>query len=302
MINLQVLSDNFLILFIFILAPISGYLVYEALKLKDHGSHIEEENQHLKEDLKKMERSEKLKAEFMSIATHQLRTPLAKMKWALQSLMQDFSGQANAQQKELMDFTIDTNEKMIKLVNDLMGMREAEDTNLGYDFQNTSIEELLQKTVANFNSLAEKKKINLQFINQNKPLPKIMLDPWKLSLALGNFIDNAICYTPEGGKVEVKLENFGNSIKISVKDTGIGIPASEKDKIFSRFYRAHNAKEIKQEGTGLGLYIAKNIIKVHGGEVGLETTEGLGTTFYFTIPFDAELKAKEHIKNFSDGL
>lgn len=301
LLNLQLLGDNILMLFIFILAPISGYLVYEALKLKDHGTHMESENQHLKEDLQKMERSEKIKSEFMSIATHQLRTPLAKMKWSLQSLRQEVSKTLTPPQREALEVAYDSNEKMIRLVNDLMGMREIEETNLGYDFKSTAIDDLVEKTVLNFLSLAEKKRIALKFINKNKTLPKIVLDSWKISLALGNFIDNAICYTPEGGKIDVILENFGNDVKISIKDNGIGIPREEEGKIFTRFFRAHNAKEVKQEGTGLGLYIAKNIIKIHGGDVGLESTEKLGTTFYFTIPFDADLRAKENLKNLTNG-
>ncbi len=298
----SLLSDNFLIILLLIFAPVSGYLIYEALKLKDNNAHLEEDNKHLKDDHDRMVRTDKIKSEFMSIATHQLKSPMAKMKWALQAIMSANLTCITPQQKELLDTAYDTNEKMIRLVSDLMGVKETEESTLGYNFKNSSIEEVIKKTIENFKIPAEQKRVILEFINTSPGLPPLTIDPWKINLALGNLIDNAISYTPEGGKIEIKLESFGNSVRISVKDSGIGIPEAEKGKIFTKFFRADNALKVKQGGTGLGLYIAKNIIKVHGGELWFNSIETKGTTFYFTIPFDASLRAKENIKSFVDEM
>lgn len=299
---ISIVSDNFLIVLLLIFAPVSGYLVYEALKLKDRNEHLEEDIKHLKEDHERMLRTDKIKSEFMSIATHQLKSPLAKMKWALQYLMTANITCVTPQQKEVLDVAYDTSDKMIKLVNDLIGVKETEETTLGYNFENSSVKEVIEKTIENFKLPAEQKKVNIEFENTVPDLPQLMIDPWKINLALGNLIDNAISYTPEGGKIEIKLESFGNSVRVSVKDNGIGIPEKEKEKIFNKFFRAGNALKIKHEGTGLGLYIARNIIKVHGGDLWFNSVETKGTTFYFTIPFDASLRAKENIKSFVDGM
>jgi len=121
----------------------------------------------------------------------------------------------------------------------------------------------------------------------------VKVDQAKMELALSNLVDNALDYTPEGGAVKIILEKMGNYAKVSVKDSGIGIPKEEAANLFTRFYRAKNAVRIKTEGTGLGLYITKNIIEAHGGKIWVESPaspsqggeENKGTTFLFTVPF-----------------
>lgn len=299
---LNIISDNFLVVLLLIFAPVSGYLIYEALKLKDRNEHLEDDIEHLKEDHERMLRTDKIKSEFMSIATHQLKSPLAKMKWALEYLITADIAGATPEQREVLGVAHDTSNKMIRLVNDLIGVKEMEESTLGYNFENSSVKEVIEKTIENFNLPAKQKNIKIEFSNTVPNLPSLMIDPWKINLALGNLVDNAIAYTPEGGKIEIKLESFGNSVRVSVKDNGIGIPEREKESIFNKFFRASNALKVKHEGTGLGLYISKNIIKVHGGELWFNSVETKGTTFYFTIPFDASLRARENIQTFVNGM
>lgn len=302
MFNLQAVGDNFLVILVFIFAPVSGYLVYEAFRTRDHASILKEENAHLKEDYKRMERTDKVQSEFVGIATHQLRTPLAKMKWSLLSLVGELEEKLTPSQKELFEVAKESNEKMIRLVEDLLGVKETEDSRLGYDFKTTNLVEVIDSTVKNFSVLAKQKNIGLDFVNTNGSSLGMTIDPWKVGLALGNLIDNAISYTPENGKIEVRLENFGNSVRVSVKDSGIGIPDAEKEKIFTRFFRASNASKIRANGTGLGLYIARNIIKVHGGEIWANSLENKGTTFYFTLPIGGGSRVDGNIRQLMEEM
>jgi two-component system sensor histidine kinase VicK len=116
-------------------------------------------------------------------------------------------------------------------------------------------------------------------------LPKIRFDSERIKLALQNLVDNAIAYTPSGGKVEVSLKRKKNCVEVAVKDTGVGIPKEQASRVFSKFFRGSNVVKLDTEGTGLGLYITKNIIEKHGGKIWFESKEGKGTTFYFTLPF-----------------
>jgi signal transduction histidine kinase len=131
----------------------------------------------------------------------------------------------------------------------------------------------------------EIKRKNLEFtFNKPQELPKVNVDVEKISLAIQNLLDNAIRYTPSGGKITVSLETKGNYIEFSIKDTGIGIPKTQQERIFTKFFRGSNALKTETEGSGLGLFIVKNIIEAHGGKIWFESEEGKGTTFYFTLP------------------
>ena len=111
-----------------------------------------------------------------------------------------------------------------------------------------------------------------------------MIDVEKIKIAIDNIINNAITYTPTGGKVTISLSGNKEEIEFSVKDTGIGIPENQQERIFTKFFRGANATKMETEGTGLGLFIVKNIIEAHGGKTWFESKEGVGTTFYFNLP------------------
>jgi len=262
--------------------------LFRSHKFKKENSRLNSENIRLLEDNKTIKEVETMKSEFITTVAHQIRTPLTRIKWAIQTVLNGETGKITAEQKDILTTGYEANEKMVDIVNNLTESAKTEATYFGYNFQDLFLEPVVAKAVNDFTPVANHKKITLEFLTSQKNLPAMRMDPEKISLAIGNLLDNALSYTPENGKITVLLENFGDCARVSVKDTGIGIPQDSIDKLFTRFFRAKNAVSVKTEGSGLGLYIVKNIIMMHGGEVWAESKEGEGTTFFFTIPFLGE--------------
>lgn len=264
-------------------------IIILAVFLKKFGKQNEElkiNNSRLTDEERKFKELEKTKADFVTTVAHQLRTPLTKIKWSFHAMMGGDSGKISAEQKKILEKGEEANDMMIELVNDLMNIDKTSDTYMGYNFESAPLGGLLAKAVDDFSLLAKQKKIALEFFASAEPMPDVKADPPKLELAVSNLIDNALDYTPAGGTIKVFLEKMGNYAKISIKDSGIGIPKEEAGNLFTRFYRAKNAVGIKTEGTGLGLYITKNIIEAHGGKIWAESEENKGATFFFTVPFN----------------
>lgn len=235
----------------------------------------------------------RIKSEFVTIAAHQLRTPLSAIKWTLKLLLDGDAGALNKEQESFLERGYDTNERMIKLVNDLLSAARIEEGRFGYDFKDLNTDEFLGTVIKNHSEVLGRKSINLKFEKIDGALPLVYADPEKLSLAFNNLLDNAIKYTPVGGQIEIKLKQQGNYVLVSISDTGVGIPDSEQTRVFSKFFRASNVMRMETEGTGLGLFIAHNIIKRHGGDIHFTSHEGRGTTFTFTLPLKKELVPKE---------
>lgn len=251
---------------------------------------------------KTLQNMEKIKTEFITIAAHQFRTPLTKIKWALEFLKTSGAETMSPEQNQILDSLLNSNEKLVELVNDLLDVSRIDDKNLGYNFKKLSLEDIAEKAAETFSVLIKEKEINLKVEVPKEKIPEIFMDPNKISLVFHNLLNNAINYTPKGGGIVINLENMGNCAKVLVKDNGIGVPKEEQEKIFSRFFRAKNAVRVQTEGTGLGLYIVKSIIKVHGGEVGFESEEGKGSMFYFTLPFLTQEQVEKNIEEFVKAI
>lgn len=226
---------------------------------------------------------EKLKTEFVSISAHQLRTPLSAIKWTLRMLLDGDLGEITKEQREFLEKTYQSNERMIKLINDLLNVTRIEEGRFIYKKSLVDFRDVVEKIIETYRDEISRKEIKLKY---RKPEEKFSLfvDEEKISLAVQNLIDNAIRYTPQGGEIEVELKKGEKEILFKIKDSGIGIPEDQKERIFQKFFRAANAMKFVTEGTGLGLFITKNIIEAHGGKIWFESKEGKGTTFYFTLP------------------
>lgn len=227
---------------------------------------------------------DKLKSEFISVAAHQLRTPLSAVKWAVKMVMDGDAGQVNEEQKNLLDQGYKSNERMIVLINDLLDVSRIEAGKFEYEFVEGSIEELVDNLVQEFQQIVKHKSINLKYFRSDKPLPKVKMDPLKLRMVAENLIDNAIKYTPPGGKVEIVFKYYRNVIEFVVSDSGVGIPKDQLPQLFSKFFRAKNVMRMQTDGTGLGLFIAKKIVEKHGGMIWAESEEGKGTQMHFSLP------------------
>ena len=236
-------------------------------------------------DVSREKTVERMKTEFVSISAHQLRTPLSAIKWTLRMLLDGDLGKISSEQREFIIKTYDSNERMIRLINDLLNVTRIEEGRYLYKRIPCDVVELIQTLIDSYKDEAKRREIKLEFKKPKKEIPKINVDFEKIKLALQNLIDNAVRYTPKKGKVTVELDCDRKEVMISVKDTGVGIPKDQQERVFSKFFRGVNVLRMEVEGSGLGLFITKNVIEAHGGKVWFDSKEGEGTVFSVTIPF-----------------
>ena len=227
---------------------------------------------------------DKVKTEFISVAAHQLRTPLSAIKWALSLVLDEHSENLTTEQRSLLMKGYESNERTITLINKMLVVTRIESGKMEYDLQYVHIEDIIDATLLDFTGQMETHHITLVFERPREQLPYIHADPEKIRAVLQNLIENALFYSRPGGAVTVSAARKGDFIEVCVTDNGIGIPAHQQLGIFNKFFRADNAAKARTDGSGLGLFVTKNIVNTHGGEIRFESTEGVGTTFYVTLP------------------
>ena len=233
---------------------------------------------------------ERMKTEFVSLAAHQLRTPLSAIKWTLRMLLDGDLGEITEEQRSFVVKTYNSNERMISLINDLLDITRIEEGRYVYKPVLVEFGPIVQFTVDSYKEEFEKKKLKVEIRKPGKKSPRAMLDVEKIKLAIQNLLDNATKYTPTGGKVIISLRYSRKEIELSVKDSGVGIPKDQQERVFTKFFRGANVLRMETEGTGLGLFITKNIIEAHGGRIWFESEEGKGATFHFTLPVKEEFE------------
>lgn len=248
-------------------------------------NYFNEMSQQLKLSIEREKKISQMKSEFITLAAHQLRTPLSAIKWTIKMLIDGDLGELNGEQKKVLENSYQANENIIRLTKDLLDVVKIEEGKFDYNFEYADPVEPIEKTIEEQKIIAEKKNIKISFEKPEKPLPKIKIDVQKIGLAFGNVLTNAVNYTLEGGLVNIGIGRLNNDyIEIKVKDTGIGITKDQMSRLFIKFSRGENAMRLQTEGSGLGLFIARNIIKSHGGDIRIESEEGKGTTVYLTVP------------------
>ena len=234
-------------------------------------------------DITREKAVEKMKTEFVTITAHQLRTPLSAVKWTLRLILDQDLGPISKEQAETLQKGYQSNERMINLVNDLLNITRIEEGRFIYGLLKISFIDLIKETVDNFQTLADMRNIKIKLqISENDI--EIMGDKEKMKLALQNLIENAISYSFSGSDVTISVDCDNMNLTVAIKDKGMGIPENQQKRVFSKFFRADNAVKMETEGSGLGLFLTKNIIEKHGGKIWFESEEGKGSTFYFTLP------------------
>ncbi|MES2749509.1 MAG: HAMP domain-containing sensor histidine kinase [Patescibacteria group bacterium] len=230
----------------------------------------------------KLETLDTQKSEFISIAAHQIRTPLSALRWSQQMLLDGDLGELNPRQRDVVSLAQQSTVRLVKLVNNLL---EVEHLELQTELKPAlpiNINVLVKESCDEFINKATEH--NVRVLVDLAPTPAIVLaDASSVKDVLVNIIDNAIKYTLAGGTVTVRVKVVDESVIVTVEDTGIGIPIAHEDKIFKRFSRAENAKKVDADGYGLGLYIVSKIMDSLGGTVRFESREGLGSTFTLTF-------------------
>jgi len=239
--------------------------------------------------------AEKMKSEFVTLAAHQLRTPTSAVKWSIQVLLDGDLGELEEGQRKILEKMYSTNNKVIRLVKDLLNLAQIEEGKFLSKIVLSNIEDIIQLIINSRKDLIIKKKIKFELKKPETKLPKVMLDVEKIKIAIENILDNAIRYTSSGDSISISLEDKKKEIEVKIQDTGMGIPEDQQAKVFTKFFRGTNVMKVDTEGTGLGLYISKNIIEAHGGKIWFESERDEGTTFHFTIPI------KESFREFITG-
>ncbi|MEK7649787.1 MAG: HAMP domain-containing sensor histidine kinase [Patescibacteria group bacterium] len=248
------------------------------------GSFFNEMAERIQESKDRQEEVSQLKSEFISIAAHQLRTPLSIQKWVYQGIIDGDFGKITKNQREAVEKGTIANESMIRLVHNLLDAARIEEGRFGFKFEPMDIVAFTKKIIDEKMILAKAKNITLTLGRVTDAQIMLNADPDRLSIAIGNIIENAIRYTASGGTVSVRLEADNTFAIIKISDTGIGIAAEDQPRMFTRFYRGSNVMHMETEGTGLGLFITKNIVVAHGGDISFHSEEGKGTTFLIRLP------------------
>jgi len=246
-------------------------------------------------DVSKEREVDRMKTEFVSIASHQLRTPLTSISWFTEMLLSKDVGKINKKQEDYLHQVYNSNKRMIKLVNDLLNVSRIETGKMVVIPEMVQIEDLIETVLDEVRILAKSNNISIIFKKPKNKLSKIKLDPNLISQIVQNLLSNAIRYNKKNGKIVITVDKIDKEFLITVADTGIGIPKESQRLMFTKFFRADNAIKKEADGNGLGLYVNKAILEVSGGKIWFESQENKGTTFYVTIPV-VGMKIKKGIK------
>src|SRR3989344_2882285 len=235
----------------------------------------------------------RLKTEFVSIVSHQLRSPLTNLKWCLDFLLSE--GAARNQQETGYFHILNENiGRMHELVNDLLTVSRVEQGTFPFQEKEFEIQEVIDQVLVEFQSASLASNVEVKV--EGKRMPKLYNDPSLVRHIMGNLIDNAIRYAwkdpgvapqekRERNRIVIRLKNEGSNIRVELEDNGVGIPAEDQKYIFQKFFRSSNAVRRQTEGSGLGLFIVKFLLEKAGGQIGFKSEENKGSTFWFPLPY-----------------
>jgi two-component system phosphate regulon sensor histidine kinase PhoR len=227
---------------------------------------------------------DKLKDELVSTVSHDLKNPLSVLNAYVEMI--DMTQTLNDAGQRYVDRIRHSVKNMHHLIDALLDLAKI-DAGFQLKCAPVSVAELVRHTFEEQGITAQKKNITLTTV-VSPELPWVFAEDWRIQQVLNNFVNNGIKYTPNGGSVEITALQEGDFVRIEVKDTGYGIPADQLNKVWERFERIRDERTKHISGTGLGLTIAKTVVEAHGGQVGVTSTEGVGSTFWFTVPVYTE--------------
>ena len=231
----------------------------------------------------RVHRLDATKDEFISMASHQLRTPLTSIKGYVSMVLEGDAGAITPDQRHLLQEAFTSSERMVHLIHDFLNVSRLQNGKFMLDTHPCDIVALVKSEVASLQASAKNRQLKL--VCKTK-LRRTMLsiDETKIRQVVMNFIDNALYYSRPKSTITVTLEMKGAAIELRVIDTGIGVPKSEQRQLFSKFFRATNARKQRPDGTGVGLYLAKKVVDAHKGKIIFKSAEGAGSTFGFVLP------------------
>jgi signal transduction histidine kinase len=235
-----------------------------------------------------LQRLDEVKDEFISMASHQLRTPLTSIKGYVSMLMEGDVGEVTAEQKHLLREAFMSSERMVRLISDFLNVSRLQTGKFIIDKHPVDLAQLVQNELDGLETSATGRGMKFSY-KRPKNIPLLMLDENKLQQVVMNFCDNALYYSKESSTIKVTLKKSKEAIEFTVVDTGIGVPKAQQAQLFSKFFRATNARQQRPDGTGVGLFLAKKVIDAHGGEMIFSSRENKGSTFGFSLPLERVL-------------
>ena len=244
---------------------------------------VDESTKELRMTNRQLQKLDKTKNEFISMASHQLRTPLTSIKGYLDMIIEGDLGKVSPTQKAVLQEAFASSERMVQLLNDFLSVSRLQTGKFIIDKKKSDISQIAREEISLLNVVAVQRSIKLK-VDVAKDIPTIMIDADKIRQVILNMIDNAIYYSKPNTEVQISLSKKGEDIEFTVKDSGIGVPKAERADLFSKFFRASNARKKRPDGTGVGLFLAKKVILAHDGSIIFDSEEGVGSTFGFRIP------------------
>ena len=241
---------------------------------------VEEATTELKEKNRRLEELDQAKDDFISMASHQLRTPLTTIKGYLSMLLDGDAGKIPKKQREFIDLSFVSSQRMAHLISDLLNVSRISTGRLTIDQEEFDLIKVAKEELEQLEQQADARGVNLTFHEPDEESIVVNLDEGKMRQVIMNFTDNAVYYAPEGN-VDVYIEKLDGAVEFKVKDDGIGVSEEDQKQLFTKFYRAENARHVRPDGTGLGLYMAKQVIEAQDGDIIFESEEGEGSTFGF---------------------
>ncbi|MFH1207823.1 MAG: HAMP domain-containing sensor histidine kinase [Patescibacteria group bacterium] len=226
---------------------------------------------------------DKVKNEFIALASHQLRTPLSVVNWYTEMLLNGDAGKLTKEQKSFLAEIYSSTQSMIALVNSLLNISRLELGTLNVEPELTDIRGIISGVLTDFSSMVKKKHLKVA-IRIPSTLSKFVVDGKLIKIVIQNLIKNAVKYTPDSGSIFLSVIRDKKKIILLIRDSGIGIPRNQQSRIFSKFFRADNAKEVDTDGSGLGLYIVKAIVQKVGGKVWYVSSQNHGSSFFVALP------------------
>jgi signal transduction histidine kinase len=241
---------------------------------------VDQATRELRKSNDKLKALDQTKDEFITMASHQLRTPLTSVKGYLSMVLEGDVGPLNAQQKQLLTQSYVSSQRMVYLISDLLNLSRLNTGKFLIESTSVDLGEVVQAELDQLDETAKSREVTLLY-DRPTNLTRLMLDETKTHQVVMNLIDNAIYYTPSGGTIRITIHETPTAIEFRVMDNGIGVPKHEQHKLFAKFYRAQNAQAARPDGTGIGLFMAKKVIVSQGGAIIFESEEGKGSTFGF---------------------
>jgi PAS domain S-box-containing protein len=235
-------------------------------------------------DISFEEEVDRMKSEFISLASHQLRTPLSAIKTYSHMLLDGYMGEVSPAQKESLATILGATNRMNELISTLLNITKIESGTIAISPGLLRVDKAAREVLDELALPAEERSIKVQFKTTGDASPSIRTDKLILKEILTNLVSNAIKYTPEGGMVKVTVRLRADDVLFHISDTGWGIPKHSQDQVFSKFFRGQNIVKRETTGTGLGLYLVKGLVEAIGGKIWFKSQEKSGTSFYVTLP------------------